>query len=171
MHETSRIVAIVSKSKDFPLPKAIIDYPFSLTTSEYVTEQIVSLITSQIDLKAENIRKYHEIFKSINSVISTLPPSERRLAVRDFFTACNRLYSHEDLSPTKAFMEFHDSWILHLSRLDQQLEAIQLVSNCFSLSNSEVNFVRNVRVVEIERSEDFVTIGRAKLPIFKTNEP
>lgn len=171
MHETSRIVAIVSKSKDFSLPKAITDYPFSLTTSEYETEQVVRLITSQIELSVESVRKYHEVFKSINAIISTLPPNERRLAVGDFFTACKRLCSQNDLSPTKAFMELHDSWILHLSRLDQQTEAAQLVSNCFSLSNSDVNFVRNVRVVEIERSEDFITIGRAKLPICKTNEP
>lgn len=68
-------------------------------------------------------------------------------------------------------MELCDSWVVHLSRAEQQLEATNIVANCFSLSSSDVNSIRNVRVVEIERSDDFVTIGRAKLPIHTTSEP
>lgn len=87
MHESARIVAIVSQSKDFTLPKTITEYPFSIKTTEYETEQIVRLVTSQINLSVDVVRKYHEVFKSICSLISTLPPTERRLSVR-YFLKC-----------------------------------------------------------------------------------
>lgn len=75
------------------------------------------------------------------------------------------------MNPSKAFLEIYDSWILHLSRSNQKSEAITLAANCFSLSHSDVNFIQNVRVVEIDRADEFVNIGRAKLPIHTQNEP
>ncbi|KAI6182875.1 Midasin [Aphelenchoides bicaudatus] len=170
MHENARIVAIVSQYKDFTLSKIIAEYPFSIVTSEYDIEEIVRLVTSRLNLTAENVRKYYEIFKNIQSLISTLPSNERRLSIRDFFVACKRLFD-EELSPTKAFMALYEAWVLHLSREDRRLEAANLIANSFSLSVSDINFICNVRVVEIEQKSQDVTIGRAKLDVHTTNEP
>jgi hypothetical protein len=68
-------------------------------------------------------------------------------------------------------MALFENWVLHLSRAERRLEAATLIANCFSLSNSDINFISNVRLVEIERTTQDVTIGRAKLEIHTSNEP
>lgn len=186
MHKSARLVAIVSQDKNFILPKPIADYPFSITTTEYEPEEVEKLVTSRLHLPADNVRKYYDLFKSIKAIIETLPPTERRVGVRfvsqidpprrslwfrDFFTACRRLCEEEEISPTKAFMSLYESWALHLSRADRQSEIANLIANCFSLGTSDVNFIKNVRVVEIERTSESITIGRAKLNVHASNSP
>jgi hypothetical protein len=70
-----------------------------------------------------------------------------------------------------AFMTLHECWLLHLSKLDYQLGAAKIIANCFSLSDEDVNFVRNVRVVEVNRETGNVVIGRAKLNVHTSQEP
>jgi hypothetical protein len=82
MNESSRIVAVVSKSNDFTLPKIITDYPFSLTTQAYEMDEIVQLVTQQLQMPVDDTKKYYETFAQVSAFISNLPPTERRLGVR-----------------------------------------------------------------------------------------
>jgi hypothetical protein len=82
MHANARIIAIVSQYKDVTLPKIIAEYPFSIVTVDYGVEEIVKLVTAQLNLTAGNVQTYYELFKNIQTLISTLPSNERRLSVR-----------------------------------------------------------------------------------------
>jgi hypothetical protein len=82
MNESARIVAVVSKSNDFTLPKIITDYPFSLTTQAYEMDEIVQLVTQQLQMPVDDAKKYYETFAQVSAFISKLPPTERRLGVR-----------------------------------------------------------------------------------------
>ncbi|KAI6207833.1 Midasin [Aphelenchoides besseyi] len=170
LHSTVRIVATVNESNDLQIPRILTDYPIFVQLREYQPSDVHKIVCRRFGMATEHARIYYECFCKIRAIVEKFSASERRLNISDFLVGCQRVCK-QTAQPTAVFSDLCESWVLHLSKPEYREAAIDFLLNCLSLDQQTLNFLQNVRVVEVQTKNGKVTIGRVSLDVQTTKPP